>query len=208
MKNLPTLPLLLSAVAVSAAPASGPAELKYDRLAVGYTSGSDTRSYSLTGTALVGGHILVGGSVSDYKVKALADATGRGVTFDLGYKFTLEPFEFGDLIISASFGQLDVSRQSGANSIASQAEQTSAGLTWRQAINQYFEYSLGYSYVSTDVVGSTTIGGTTTRFTRKDYQSLGSLGLRYNVKANADISLGFTFASGGHVWSLSTGYTF
>ena len=96
MKNLPTLPLLLSAVAVSAAPASGPAELKYDRLAVGYTSGSDTRSYSLTGTALVGGHILVGGSVSDYKVKALAVATGRGVTFDLGYKFTLS------LVISSS----------------------------------------------------------------------------------------------------------
>ena len=205
MKNLPTLPLLLSAVAVSAAPASGPAELKYDRLAVGYTSGSDTRSCSLTGTALVGGHILVGGSVSDYKVKALADATGRGVTFDLGYKFTLE---LGDLIVSARCGQLDVARQSGTNSVALQAEETSAGLTWRQAINQYFEYSLGYNYVSTDAVGSATIGGTTTRFTRKDHQSLGSLGFRYNVNANADISLGFTFASGEHAWSLSTGYNF
>jgi hypothetical protein len=210
MKNLPTLALLLSAVAVSAEPANSPAVLKYDRLAVSYADGSGTsgtRSFGVTGAALLGDRFIVGGSVSTYKLKAL-DAAGPLVTFDLGYKFTLEQ---GDLIVTTRYGQAQVSRGFGANSANSadlQADEISTGLTWRQEINQSFEYSLGYSYVITNVIINAPIGGARTRFSREIFDSVGSLGFRYNVNANVDISLGFSFGSGKQTWSLSTGYNF
>jgi len=204
MKNLPTLALLLSAVAASAESANSPAGLNYDRLAVSYANGSGTRSFGVTGAALLGDRFIVGGSVSTYKLKDL-DAAGPLVTFDLGYKFTLEQ---GDLIVTTRYGQVQVSSGFGANSADLQADEISTGLTWRQAINQSFEYSLGYSYVITNATVNAPIQGARTRFTREIYDSVGSLGFRYNVNANVDISLGFTFGSGEQTWSLSTGYNF
>jgi len=211
MKNHPILPLLLSAVAVSAAPANIPAELKYDRVAVEYASGGDGRSYGISGEALLGGHFLLGGGVLENKFKQYGTTAGRSTGFKLGYKFTLGQ---GDLIASALYGQVQASGQipasgtTGAKSIALQGSETTYDLTWRQRINENYEFSVGYDYATSRQTLRSTLGTTVTNVATKDHVDSVNLGLRYNFSANLDVTLGYSFVSGGNVWSLSTGYSF
>jgi len=206
MKHTPILPLLLTAVAASAAPANVPAELKYDRLAIGYASSSDGHASGITGQALLGGHFLVGGGLSDETFKGVAKLSGRSTEFQLGYKFTLGQ---GDLLLSAGFGQVQATGTSGTLKLDSVGESKSLGVTWRQRLNETWEYSVGYAYSRTEqTLRSTTLANVVTAATATDHDSVVNLGLRYNVGANMDVTLGYGIVSGGNVWSISTGINF
>jgi hypothetical protein len=206
MQHHPILPLLLAVATVSAAPSNVPAELKYDRLAFGYASSSDARSYGLAGEALLGGHILVGGGIADEKFKSLSGISGRSTDFQLGYKFTLGQ---GDLILSAGYGQIQASGSVGTSKLDSVGDSKSLGLAWRQRLNEAWEYSVGYTYSRTvQTLRSTNTNSVVTSATATDHDSAVNFALRYNLTANVDVTFGYTFVSGGNVWSLSTGYNF
>lgn len=206
MQHHPILPLLLAVATASAAPTNVPAELKYDRLGVGYASGGDGHSYGITGEALLGGHFLVGGGVNDETTKGLVGLSGRSTEFQLGYKFTLGQ---GDLILSAGYGQIQSAGTSGTSKLDLAGDSKSLGLAWRQRLNEAWEYSVGYTYDRTaQTLRSTNINSVVTSATTTDHDSSVNLGLRYNVDANVDVTLGYCFVSGGNVWSISTGYNF
>jgi hypothetical protein len=205
MKNHPILPLLLAVATVSAAPATLPSELKYDRLAVEYSAGGDVRSYGVSAQALLGGRFLVGAVVGENKFKDLGTTAGRDTSAVLGYKFALPQ---GDLVASLGYGQVQASGLSGTKAIALQGDATTLGLAWRQRLNESYEYSVGCAYAGNRQTIRSTSGATVTTASASDHDTLVSLELRYNVSSNVDVTLGYTFASGGNIWSLSTGYNF
>ena len=204
MRTYPILPLLLAAV-VSAAPSNLPAELKYDRLSVDYARGGDDRAYGVNGRALLGGCFLLGGGVSENRFKSLGTTAGRGTDLALGYVFALPK---GDLIASAGYGQVQANGLAGTRTLALQAEASTYGLAWRQRLGESYELSLGYAYTADRQTLRSTVGTTVTTTTVKDHDGAVNLGLRYNVDAHVDVTLGYGLFSGSNVWSVSTGYNF
>jgi hypothetical protein len=209
MKNTTLLTLTLVAASTSAFAQSSynKSGLTYDRISVGYASSSDVRSWGVEGTALLGDNFLIGGTYQDLKFKNLGSTTGTGTGFDIGYKFTAGP---GDLVFSLGYGQLQAAGLVGNTVVLAAGETTTYGLAWRQKINDSLEYAVSYVHSRNNVVSGgydLTTGASAGNGSSTNDNQLG-LSLRYNFTKSFDATVGYTFAKGSNIWSLSAGYNF
>jgi hypothetical protein len=211
MKYLYTL--LLAAAVTPAFAQTAPAaksSLNYNRIAVGYSSDDLLKGYNVTASALLANSIIVSGIYDDVDTKGIASGLGGKLSgFGLAYKFNVGP---GDLAIGYTYktgtvyGEFDNYLAIGLMS----AEQKGFKINYRQAINSQLEFSVGYARIQTKAaafaisgsVGYAGIDSTDNSFT---------LGLRYNVTKNIDISADYAFQndnSGGNKLGVSVGYNF
>jgi len=206
MKHTPILLLTLVAASASAAPGTG-SGLNYNRVEVGYLSNDALKGYSVSATAeLAHSGVLVSGIYADVDGKgAIAGYGGYETGFNLAYKFNVGA---GDLAVGLGYLQ----GQFGASNGVAQAEQTSLGIQYRQALGSSAEFSVGYQRVRTnlgalevDGFGNVYIGAASVS------DNVFNLGLRYNLTQNFDLSLTYAFASKnttGNTLGLSAGYSF
>jgi len=209
-----SLYLLLIAAAVTPAFAqNAPAaksSLNYNRIGVGYSADDLLKGYNVTGSALLGGSFIVSGIYDDVKTKGdAAGLSGKLSGFGLAYKLNVGP---GDLAIGYTYktgtvyGAFDNYSAVGFMS----AEQKGFNLKYRQAINSQLEFSVGYARVQTQAAAfaiSGSVGVTALDSTDNSF----SLGLRYNLTKNIDISADYAFQndnSGGNKLGVSVGYNF
>ena len=204
MKHTPILLLTLVAAAASAAP--GDAGLNYNRVSVGYLSSDAMKGFTVGGTAeLAHSGVLISGSYSD--VDGKGDLTGLGgymTGFGLAYKFNVGA---GDLAVGLGYQQ----GQFGASNGVAQAEQTSLGLQYRQALGSSLEFSVGYQRVRTNIGALEVQGGFVFAGAASENENIFNVGLRYNLTKNFDLSLTYAFtgtSAGGDAFGLSAGYSF
>ena len=206
--------LLLLAAAVTPAfaqTASAKSSLNYNRVAVGYSSDDLLKGFNITASALLGDAIIVSGIYDDVDAKGdAAGLSGKLSGFGLAYKFNVGP---GDLSVGYSYktgtvyGDFDNFSASGLAS----AEQKGFGISYRQAINNQLEFSVGYARLETlvgliatngSIVGADSIDSTTNSY---------NVGLRYNITKNLDMSFNYAFQNenaGGDKFGVSVGYSF
>jgi len=205
MKHTPILLLTLVAAAASAAP--GDVGLNYNRVGVGYMTSDAMKGFSVGATAdLANSGVLISGSYSDVDGKGdLAGYGGYMTGFGLAYKFSVGA---GDLAVGLGYQQ----GQFGASNGVAQAEQTSLGLQYRQALGSNAEFSVGYQRVRTNIgalevdgLGNVYLGSASAN------ENIFNVGLRYNLSKNLDLSLTYAFtgdSAGGDALGLSVGYSF
>ena len=215
MKHIiPTLTLttLAAASAMAQTAAVKGNGLTYDRLSVGYGQTDTTKGLSGSFTALLGDTVVVGGTYSDLDGRKDFDGvSGNGNSFLVGAKFSVGP---GDLIVSYAYTQLQLSGFDDTLGLAAAlaGDTDTFGLTYRYALNSTIELSAGVSRVSGDaaflvvdysVAPAEVALADTVDFSDTTY----SLGIRFNVTKQFDISAGYTFAD-ENGWTLSAGYNF
>lgn len=208
MKNTTLLTLtLLAASSAAFAQASNKSGLNYDRVSVGYSSGSDIRSWDFSGTALLGEHVLIGGTYSDLKFKNLGSTTGTGTGFQVGGKFTAGP---GDIIVTLGYAQLQAAGLVGSTAVLAAGENTQLGLAWRSKINDSLEYTVSYSRNRVNVVsgGYDLSTGTASANGTSNSENQFGVFLRYNFSKSFDANIGYSHTTGSNIWSLSAGYNF
>ena len=147
----------------------------------------------------------MGGGVHGKTYGDLGTTSGRGADFALGYAFALGK---GDLIASAGYGQVQAAGQDGGRSLALEEEARTCGLTWRQRLDETWEYTLGFAHVSERRTVRATVGASVTTTMTREQGGVVNLGLRYLLDAHVDLVLGYALGAGGNLWSVSTGYTF
>ena len=185
---------------------------------MGYSSDDTLKGYNVTGSALVGGSIIISGVYDDVKAKEATWLSGNLSGFGLAYKFNVGP---GDLSFGYTYktGTIAGAELIGGDiaSVVASAEQKGFTLNYRQAINSSFEFSVGYSRIQTNYV----FGAGATNVYTGDFASLAGLGsdtdniftvgARYNVTKNLDVSLSYAFQgsnAGGNKMGVSVGYNF
>ena len=203
MKHTPIL--LLTLVAASASAAVGN-ELNYNRVSVGYLASDAMKGFSVGGTAeLANSGVLISGSYADVDGKGdLAGYGGYMTGFGLAYKFNVGA---GDLAVGLGYQQ----GQFGASNGVAQAEQTSLGLQYRQALGSSLEFSVGYQRVRTNIGALEVQGGFVFAGAASENENIFNVGLRYNLSKNLDLSLTYAFtgtSAGGDALGLSVGYSF
>ncbi len=205
-------PLFLLTLVAASAPAfaqsnsnNGGSKLSYDRISVGYSSNDGLKSTDLTATALIGSGLLVSGYYADVKGKGtLAGYSGKMTGFGLGYKFAVGP---GDLIATLAYAQGQFDSSTGV----AQAEQTSYGLHYRQALSDSFEFSVGVDRASTDLGALTIVGGYVYAGAETSNDTFFTVSARYNITRNLDATVSYLFQSGStgaNTLGLSVGYKF
>ena len=223
MKYLYTL--LLAAAVTPAFAQTAPAaksSLNYNRIAVGYSSDDILKGYNVTGSALLGNAFIVSGIYDDVKTKGqafggpISGLSGKLSGFGLAYKLNVGP---GDLSLGYFYktGTVYGSVESGYSSTVASAEQKGFGLKYRQAINQSFEFSVGYTRLTTKL-GFVTVAPSATPgfylFRADDIDenaNVFDLSARYNITKNIDVTLDYAFKnqnSGGNKVGVSVGYNF
>lgn len=221
MKHIiPTLTLttLAAASAVAQTAAVKGNGLTYDRISVGYSKTDVTipdvpdfkgslKSLSGSFTALLGDYIVVGGSYADIDGgKDLNAFSGKGNTFLIGAKFTAGP---GDVIVSYAYNLTQLSGFDGTEALAAQQETDTVSLGYRYAVSSAFELSAAVSRITGDTsylyidagvpaVDADVVDAKDTAFT---------LGARYNITKQFDVSLNYTFAD-ENALSISAGFNF
>ncbi len=205
-----SLYLLLLAAAVtpafaqSASAAKNPG-LSYDRVAVGYSSNDSLKGYDLTASALIGNSIIVSGLYQDVTGKGdLTGASGRITGFGLAYKFNVGP---GDLAIGYQYAQ----GQFGASDGFAIAEQKGFGINYRQAINENFEFSVGYARVSTALGALTVVGGNVYGDVASETDNVFNVAARVNFNKNLNAQISYAFQNknaGSNTLGISLGYNF
>lgn len=205
MKYTPIL--LLTLVAAAASAASGDAGLNYNRVSVGYLTSDAMKGFTVGGTAeLAHSGVLLSGSYSDVDGKGdLAGYGGYMTGFGLAYKFNVGS---GDLAVGLGYQQ----GQFGASNGVAQAEQTSLGIQYRQALGSSAEFSVGYQRVRTNI-GALAVDGLGNVYLGSDSanDNIFNVGLRYNFTKNFDLSLTYAFtgtSAGGDAFGVSAGYSF
>ena len=119
---------LLSAAAALSAQSAGSPKMSYDFIRAGYVQGEEIKGLAISGTALLGEHVLIGGSYQDLTARNLDDVDGEASTFNLGARFGVGS---GDIIIGASYGQLQGAGIDGGSVVAVAANVTSLGIAYR-----------------------------------------------------------------------------
>jgi hypothetical protein len=223
MKYLYTL--LLAAAVTPAFAQTAPAaqtSLNYNRIAEGYSSDDILKGYNDTGSALLGNAFIVSGIYDDVKTKgqafgdSISGLSGKLSGFGLAYKLNVCP---GDLAIGYFYktGTVYGSVDGGFSSTVASAEQKGFGLKYRQAINQSFEFSVGYTRLSTKIgfVSVASAGVPNQYYIRADEldenANVFDLSARYNITKNIDVTLEYAFKnqnSGGNKVGVSVGYNF
>ena len=206
MKNtLMTVSLLSAAAALSAAGSTNstpnPSGLVYERIGAGYVQNEVFSGFTLSGAAFVNESLLIGGSYSNIDGrKGYADTSGELSRFNLSYVLYVGA---GDIIFGTSYGQGNMY----SDSEVVVADEMIFGITYRQAINENFEFSLGFNRVSSKA-GYVGISG----FDAQDVDgSAFNLAVRCNITREFDVTAAYTLQKdslGGNTLNLSVGYNF
>jgi len=206
MKHTPLLLLTLVAASASAAAGAG-SGLNYNRVEVGYLTNDSLKGFSVSATAeLAHSGVIVSGIYADVDGKgAIAGYGGYETGFNLAYKFNVGA---GDLAVG--FGYLQ-GQFSASNGVAT-GEQKGFGLQYRQALGSSAEFTVGYQRVRTNIgellvdgFGNVYLGSASAN------ENIFSVGLRYNLTKNFDLSLTYAFtgsSAGGDALGLSAGFSF
>jgi hypothetical protein len=202
--TLLTVTLLSAAAAVSAQSAGSP-KMSYDFIRAGYVQGEEIKGIALSGTALLGEHVLIGGSYQDLTARNLVD--GEASTFNLGARFGVGS---GDIIIGASYGQLQGAGVDGGSVVAVAANVTSLGIAYRHSFSETWEAFVSYDRVRTEYAAGSYDLSTGTALVGAASQSDNQFGVavRCNVSKEIDVTFGYAWVDGDGAWSLSAGYNF
>ena len=205
MKHTPLLLLTLVAASASAAAGAG-SGLNYNRAEIGYVTSDAIKGFNVSATAeLASSGVLVSGSYADVDGKGdIAGFGGYMTGFGLAYKFNVGA---GDLAVGLGYQQ----GQFGASNGFAVAEQTSLGLQYRQALGSSAEFSVGYQRVRTNIGALVAVGSVINGAVASENDNIFSVGLRYNLTKNFDLSLTYAFtgtSAGGDALGVSAGYSF
>lgn len=207
-----TIPVLLAAAALSAQSAGNsaagtpnPSGLVYERIGVGYVQNDAYDGIHLSGSAILGDALLVGGSYSDIEGRKLfSGVSGDYSRFQLGYVFYVGT---GDVIVTAGYGQGNM-----YNDLAVVVQDEFAfGIAYRQAIGAGFEFTVGYTRVETTLAGLYDDGTLFGADASDENANVFILGLRYNLSREFDVTANYSFQDedvGGDLLSVSAGYNF
>lgn len=218
MKHIiPTLTLttLAAASAVAQTAAVKGNGLTYDRIAVGYGQTDITKGLSGSFTALLGDYVVVGGAYGDIDGRdsngiAYSVLSGNSNAFLVGAKFTAGP---GDIVVGYTYTQLQLSGALGTDVYGLTGDTDTFSIGYRYAVSSAVELSLSVSRVTGDaayaVIDTTagTLGDVVAADTVDFKDTTYSLGVRFNLTKQFDISAGYTFAD-ENGWTVSAGYNF
>jgi hypothetical protein len=198
---------LLSAAAALSAQSAGSPKMSYDFIRAGYVQGEEIKGIAFSGTALLGENILIGGSYQDLTARNLDDVDGEASTFNLGARFGVGS---GDIIVSASYGQLQGSGVDGGAVVGVTANVTTLGVGYRHSFNDTWEAFVSYDRVRTEYAGGSYDLGTGLLYAGAASQSDNQFGVavRCNVSKEIDVTFGYAWVDGDGAWSLSAGYNF
>ena len=198
---------LLSAAAALSAQSVGSPKMSYDFIRAGYVQSDEIKGYGISGTALLGDHVLVGGSYQDLTARNLDDVDGEATSFNLGARFGVGS---GDIIIGASYGQLQGAGVDGGSVVAVAANVTSLGVTYRHSFNETWEAFVSYDRVRTEYAAGTYDLDTGDALVGAASQSDNMFGVavRCNVTKEIDVTVGYAWVDGDGAFSLSAGYNF
>lgn len=198
---------LLSTAAALSAQSYGSPKMSYDAIRVGYVQGEEIKGLALSGTALLGENILIGGSYQDLKARNLDDVTGEATSFHLGARFGVGS---GDIIVGASYGQLQGTGFDGGSAVAVAANVTTLGLAYRHSFNKTWEALISYDRVRTEYAAGSYDLATGAAYVGAASQSDNMFGvaIRCNVSKEIDITAGYAWIDGDGAFSISAGYNF
>jgi hypothetical protein len=181
--------------------------MSYDFIRAGYVQGDEIKGLALSGTALLGDHVLIGGSYQDLTARNLDDVDGEASTFNLGARFGVGS---GDIIIGASYGQLQGAGFDGATAVAVAANVTSLGIAYRHSFNETWEAFVSYDRVRTEYAAGSYDLSTGLALGTADSQSDNQFGVavRCNVSKEIDVTVGYAWVDGDGAFSISAGYNF
>lgn len=207
MKNTLLTVSLLSAAAALSAQSAGSPKMSYDFIRAGYVQGDEIKGLALSGTALLGDHVLIGGSYQDLTARNLDDVDGEASTFNLGARFGVGS---GDIIIGASYGQLQGAGFDGATAVAVAANVTSLGIAYRHSFNETWEAFVSYERIRTEYAAGSYDLDTGLALATADSQSDNQFGVavRCNVSKEIDVTVGYAWVDGDGAFSISAGYNF
>lgn len=204
IKNTLTLAFLTTAAAAFGQTSP---KMSYDMIRFGYSQSEEIDGWGLSGSALLGEHVLVSGGYQDLSARNLDDVDGKSTGFGLAVRFGAGQ---GDIIVGASFSQLTGSGVDGGVAVALGADITSYGITYRHSFSESFEGFLSYNRVRFEYVAAgvdldtgaaVAVGDSTT-----DDQF--GVSLRYNFSKAFDITAGYNWVDGDGGWGISAGYNF
>jgi predicted porin len=200
---------LMLAFLVSASAAFGQTspKMSYDMVRVGYAQSDEIEGWGVSGSALLGDHVIVTGGYQDLSARNLDDVDGKSAGFGLGLRYGVGS---GDIIVGASFAQLTGSGVDGGVAVAIGADVTSYGITYRHSFSQALEGFVSYSRVKLEYVAAGVDLDTGAAVAIGDSVSDDqfSVALRYNFNPNVDLTAGYTWVDGDGGWSVSLGYNF
>lgn len=198
---------LLSAAASLSAQAAGATKLSYDSIRLGYVQSEEIKGIGISGSALLGEHVLIGGSYQDLSARTLDDVDGEANSVSLGVRFGAGS---GDIIIGGSYGQLQGAGIDGGTAIVLAANVTSFDIAYRYAFSSSFEGLVSYSRVRTEVaVGAFDFDtGAAAAAAASSSDNVFGLAVRYNLNSAVDVTLGYSWIDSDGSWSLSAGYNF
>ena len=181
--------------------------MSYDFVRVGFAQEKYLDGMTVSGSALLGDHIIVGGEYRDLNGRGF-NGGGEGTTFNLGARFGVG---YGDIIIAASYGQIQGSGIDDAGDLQVLAgNQTSLSVTYRHAFNETWEAFIGVSNVRTEAAAGS-FNFDTGDFGVGAFRSSDnavSIALRCNLSKEFDITATHGWIAGQSTWSLSAGYNF
>ena len=198
---------LLSAAAALSAQSAGSPKMSYDYIRAGYVQGEEIKGLGLSGNALLGEHVLIGGSYQDLTARNLDDVDGEATTFHLGARFGVGS---GDIIVTASYGQLQGAGFDGASAVAVAANVTSLGVAYRHSFNETWEAFFSYDRIRTEYAAGSYDLDTGAAFVGAASQSDNMFGVavRCNVTKEIDVTAGYAWIGGDGAFSISAGYNF
>jgi len=198
---------LLSAASALSAQGLGSPKMSYDYIRAGYTQGEEIKGVSVSGLALLGDHVLIGGSYQDLTARNLDDVDGEASTFNLGARFGVGS---GDIIIGASYGQLQAAGFDGNTAVAVAANVTSLGITYRHSFNDQWEAFVSYERIRTEYAAGSYDLDTGAALVGADSQNDNQFGvaIRCNVTKEFDVTAAYSWIDGNGALSISAGYNF
>ena len=198
---------LLSVAATLSAQSIGSPKMSYDFVRVGYVQGEEIKGIAVSGNALLGEHILIGGSYQDLTARNLDNVAGEATTVHLGARFGIGS---GDIIVNAAYGQLQGSGVHGGRIVAVAANTTSLGLTYRHSFSQMWEAFVSYDRVRSEYAAGSYDLDTGAAYVGAASQSDNMFGVavRCNVTKEFDVTAGYYRIGGNGALSISAGYNF
>lgn len=203
-KNILTLAILTAAA--SAFGQTSP-KMSYDMIRLGYAQSDEIDGWGISGSALLGEHVIVSGAYQDLSARNLDDVDGKSAGFGLGIRFGVGS---GDIIVGASFAQLNGSGFDGGAAVAIGADVTTYGITYRHSFSEAIEGFLSYNRTKLEYVaaGVDLDTGAAVAIGNSVSDDQFGVALRYNFSKQFDVTAGYNWVDGDGAWSVSAGYNF
>lgn len=204
IKNTLTLAFLTTAAAAFGQISP---KMSYDMIRFGYSQSQEINGWGLSGSALLGEHVIVSGGYQDLSARNLDDVDGKSSGFGLGVRFGVG---YGDVIVGASFAQLNGSGFDGGAAVAIGADVTGYGITYRHSFSEAFEGFVSYNRTKLEYVaaGVDLDTGAAVAIGESVTDDQFGVALRYNFSKQFDVTAGYTWVDGDGAWSVSAGYNF